>query len=107
MSEIRPALTREQWADYLAGEDPVVGELYIRSRPGEPGMIVDGTVWPADLLPIAALCLHGRISWDMVDALRNAASWASLSVGDLEQNDRDAATTLALAGLLESLLPPR
>lgn len=55
-------------------------------------------------LVIAALCLHGRLTWEMVDALKRAAQDAADEALGLSP---DSERLWALADLLESLLPPR
>ena len=98
MSEgIEPALSAEEWA-------------------AEWDMKLPRYLFEADRAWIAARALHGRISWEMVDALR--AERAKVATGDpphpndpayhwwVEAGERLRIFT-ALADLLESLLPPR
>lgn len=78
---VEPALTPEEWAEAA----PLIEAL--RSGPRA--------------LSTAALCLHGRITWEMVDALREAEpDYRSDIVAQ-------GAALNAAADLLESLLPPR
>ena len=103
MSErIQPALSAEQWADFLAGGGHPYewgGAPYqVAYRRGD-SITLDGS-WT--LPELAAKALHGRINWAMVDALRNHkffpdGAWAS---------DADR-LVFQVADLLESLLPPR
>jgi hypothetical protein len=63
------------------------------------GRGIAGTWVPPEKVPaIAALCLHGRLTWEMVDELRRYCTITC---------DHDEAALFAIADLLESLLPPR
>lgn len=96
------------------------GRLWVR---GEPK---GGDCYEFDRMAIARLCLHGRITWEMVDSLRAVApTLQKLSVRpvfpvDGEQVDMMRSVTgvvgkigrqgdelARVADLLESLLPPR
>lgn len=136
---IKPALTPEEWAR-LRTQDPALSnpeclDFGDDSLPCGHHAIVDGGLVCRHFecsvqnpLGLAALCLHGRISWEMVDALRTMAflarahagkdddyviqeklishgsgkfgEYGRLTVGDLRQAE-------AVADLLEELLPPR
>ncbi len=85
MTKIKPAMTPEEWAQPTA-LDPLAAEWIVRE--------------PMRREALAARALYGRISWEMVDALRSAAE-------ELHWDDEVAAQVESAAALLESLLPPR
>lgn len=110
---IKPALTETEWAArrtdeaYLAPSplDPSGADLlHVLYDSGCASEVI------TDRMALAALCLHGRLSWEMVDALRNLASarieWPDGSVANPEHPVGDDIFG-QLADLLESLLPPR
>lgn len=100
-SEINPALTPEEWAalefgPFNDGACIENGELVTKTC--EPGQ------WYGEERDkLAALALHGRITWEMVDAVRECAAGAGESNVPAEVR----ALADATADLLESLLPPR
>ena len=111
---IEPALSAEEWAK--AREDaawmneceqdddkkvPVelafweAGKLVIR---GDYAGCECCSCFEMTRLQMAALCLHGRITWEMVDTLRR--TWPDVSPTDSDILE-------GLADLLESMQPPR
>lgn len=98
MSEkIKPALSAEEWAAHGTTTARLVGgKLY---TPSDCGGEPYGEDVEHDRMALAALCLHGRISWEMVDALRTVAA-------KLAWTDDEPYLTI-VANLLERLLPPR
>lgn len=117
MSEIEPVLSATEWAhrhhliqcfDSWDMFGPVgvaeikAGPDYLHLTSHQHALVADFSA-PADRLGLAALCLHGRISWDMVDALRGAATAELAS----QRMGADGGTLHLIADLIESLLPPR
>lgn len=103
-SKIQPALSRKEWAEIVRAEAAPKGY-------GSPPMIyfeyVRLTNGPHQLDrpdAMAALCLYGRITWEMVDALRDRIS---NSPGDHARFGPSNRQLREVADLLESLLPPR
>lgn len=98
-----PALSAEEWAKVPA--DWHCHHTQFGNFGG------DHYLTPEQRAALAALCLHGRISWEMVDALREEAHWRqdqavrdpAYAAGHQER----AEVLTSIADLLESLLPPR
>jgi hypothetical protein len=104
MSEIRPALTREEWAGATGAIDPLMEpftELHVSIQPDGAlaiwGAYDGGVQSPAARHALAALALHGQpfgFTWQDVDLLRDAVDY-------LDPRIR------TLADRIAALLPPR
>jgi len=102
---VQPALTPEEWARWPRYDN----NDYTQGR-GAVSWLEGGCPdYMRAELGAAAMLLHGRITWEMVDALRATVA-AELHDNALcyhEDRGRIRELTSALADLLESLLPPR
>lgn len=99
MTDIKPALTEEQWRIYMAG----YARLDVEASFGLGHMPDLDTKDPH---AIAALALHGQefgFSWDDVDTLRKY----DVIVARYEGRQDDEVDMHALADRIASLLPPR
>lgn len=128
----KPALSAEEWAERRftwESERRGPGQTFDTGTaevgPGQSGEIITahhGTYEPGSFggdgrLALAALCLEGYLTWEMVDDLRDAADdiedWAAASyVGDGDDSETRglvwlAERLLAYADKLARLLPPR
>lgn len=105
---IEPALTAEDWArgwwedstgDFMAEPTSDGLIVHMSSREGA----CDAFLREPERLALAALCLHGRVTWEMVDALRSCIATAEENNAKPGVFDR----ANAVADLIESLLAPR
>lgn len=98
MSEIKPALTPEEWAKVFAADGPVEYD----------SVFSDTTEWQQRY--IGALALLGYFTWEMADALE--ALWLrmdDMGWGDLARPDDPSPHRLAMDAIrrMKALLPPR
>lgn len=97
MTEIKPALSAEEWEDMLSWPYGVSDAII---RPAE--MLGYGHNTPEDRHHVAALALHGQpfgFTWDDVDLLRMFSDGDPMEHIRRECND--------LADRIAALLPPR
>lgn len=120
MSEkIEPALTPEEWREGefedRYGDKRVAVHVDHKTRifvHRGVNLATEVIILPTSSAPkLAALCLHGRITWEMVDAMRRAkvGEWSRFcdEPADYDTDESAEALLASLADLLESLLPPR
>ena len=110
MSKIKPALSAEEWQALRFHDKQHDAVAFIeKGRVYLGGEYCGGTFYDEARLAVAALCLHGRLTWEMVDALRRAAAQIASQDGPGMSfaMSNDPMLLAALADLLESLLPPR
>lgn len=96
MSKIKPLEWEAPDGAYVTFSRSAAG-LDVEASHGSDSVAL--TLPPAPVAALATLCLYGRISWEMVDALRGAMQETPLA--------SQAEALEPLADLLESLLPPR
>lgn len=106
---IEPALSPEEWATWQLLE---AGKMIGGRFAGKYGGYAHAS--PEKKAKLAALCLHGRITGDMVDALRLSGEHWRKEQGNMSEPAerggwcaRQAIECERAADLLESLLPPR
>lgn len=122
MSEIKPALTAEEWAvrkrpQYMLPDRPRIklrrdGSLDMNlddvSNPAEPWSCAEMTIPPEDRHVVAALALHGLpegFTWEDVDRLYVTAEWLENFPNPIQ--DFDSEMLRDLADRIAALLPPR
>lgn len=98
MSEIKPALTPEEWVSWTRDGDP------------RPQISFDGERWHPSLHALAALCLHAQsfgFTHEDVAMLRANATGFEYVAGQVGANlDGEAAKMRDLADRIEALIPP-
>lgn len=104
MSEVKPALTAEEWAGKQIRDS--TGALDLGAQDFF-GLTVNGVFNEDRRLALGALALKGCFTWEHVDMLRSDLGDAVFRFGPESVHDPRHLLRLQLADLIESLLPPR
>lgn len=101
------AVTPQEWAkgEFLRRPGGARGQLNADGSVGLGSEFEGANFSGRDALAAAAFCLHGRITWQMVDHLRANANQDGATSDDGVWVPNEYTTEIA--DLLESLLPPR